>query len=290
MLYDIRLRLTYDYPATVEGGRHHLRTTPLTLPGVQRVIASSITIEPKPSEQSVYCDFFGNPVTSVAYRAPHDELDVTMKARVNVTRPQLQDSSPNMSGLTDALRHTLNLDAGSPQHFLPPTNHAPIDADIIAYARESLGQPSIFQIARDLCRRIHADFAYEPDATSVETRSSEAFAQRAGVCQDFSHVMISGLRGLGIPAGYVSGFIRTIPPPGQVRLEGADAMHAWVRIWCGEAMGWVEFDPTNDIPAGDDHIVIGYGRDYDDVAPIVGVLRTVGGHSSEQQVDVIPVG
>ena len=103
-------------------------------------------------------------------------------------------------------------------------------------------------------------------------------------------MMIAGLRGLGIPAGYVSGFLRTIPPPGKERLEGADAMHAWVRVWCGREAGWQEFDPTNDMRAGNDHIVVGYGRDYSDVAPIVGVLKTTGGQKGKQAVDVIPIG
>jgi transglutaminase-like putative cysteine protease len=109
------------------------------------------------------------------------------------------------------------------------------------------------------------------------------------VCQDFSHVLIMALRSLGIPAGYVSGFLRTIPPPGKERLEGADAMHAWVRVWCGEADGYIELDPTNDIPAGSDHIVVGYGRDYADVAPVIGVLKSYGNQKITQAVDVVPV-
>src|SRR5438445_2505899 len=104
-------------------------------------------------------------------------------------------------------------------------------------------------------------------ATTVQTRASDAFALKRGVCQDFSHIMIAGLRGLGIPAGYVSGFLRTIPPKGKPRLEGADAMHAWVKAWCGRDAGWQEFDPTNGIRASNDHITVGYGRDYSDVAP-----------------------
>ena len=128
------------------------------------------------------------------------------------------------------------------------------------------------------------------EATTVATHASDAFKLKRGVCQDFSHVMIAGLRGLGIPAGYVSGFLRTIPPPGKERLEGADAMHAWVRAWCGREVGWIEFDPTNDMLASNDHITVGYGRDYSDVAPIVGVLRTTGSQTGEQAVDVIPVG
>jgi transglutaminase-like putative cysteine protease len=290
MLYDIRLRLKYDYPATVEGGRHHLRTVPLTLASTQRVIASSLTVEPGPSEQSVFRDFFGNAVTSIAYRAPHDSLDVLMQARVKVAREQRDDISPPPNMLGGELNGQHDLGAQSPWHFLPASHHAPIDAAITAYARESAEVGSTLAVAADVCRRIYEDFSYEPDTTAVSTLAPEAFALRHGVCQDFSHVMISGLRGIGIPAGYVSGFIRTIAPPGEERLEGADAMHAWVRVWCGAQMGWVEFDPTNNMAAGNDHIVIGYGRDYADVSPIVGVLRTTGKHSSEQSVDVIPIG
>jgi transglutaminase-like putative cysteine protease len=291
MLYDIRLSLHYDYPATVEGGRHHLRTMPLTLPGIQRVIAATIALDPKPSEQTAFTDFFGNAVASIAYRKPHESLDLTMKARVSVKRPAPSpDATPDLEQLRHESSSTLRLDAGSPQHFLAGSLHAPVVGAITAYARESwTPSRSVGDLAFDLCRRIREDFDYDPDATTVRTLSPEAFAAKAGVCQDFSHVMISGLRGLGIPAGYVSGFIRTIPPPGQRRLEGADAMHAWVSVWCGREAGWREFDPTNAMPAGNDHIVIGYGRDYGDVAPIVGVLRTVGRHSSEQAVDVIPV-
>ncbi|TIT84242.1 MAG: transglutaminase family protein, partial [Mesorhizobium sp.] len=117
-------------------------------------------------------------------------------------------------------------------------------AAISAYARESLAGSTV-ATAADLCNRIHRDFAYDGEATTVQTRASDAFALKRGVCQDFSHIMIAGLRGLGIPAGYVSGFLRTIPPKGKPRLEGADAMHAWVKAWCGRDAGWQEFDPTN---------------------------------------------
>lgn len=291
MLYDVRLNLHYDYPFPVEGGRHHLRTMPLTLPGMQRVIAANIALSPKPSEQTAFSDFFGNAVTSIAFRKPHDTLDLTMKARISVTRPEPPlDISPTLEGLKSEIDATLTLDATSPHHFLAGSLHAPLEPAITTYARDSAtSSRSVYELAFDLCKRIHADFDYEPDATNVRTLSPEAFRLKAGVCQDFSHVMISGLRGLGVPACYVSGFIRTIPPPGKERLEGADAMHAWVSVWCGREAGWREFDPTNAILAGNDHIVIGYGRDYADVAPIVGVLRTVGRHSSEQSVDVIPV-
>jgi transglutaminase-like putative cysteine protease len=148
---------------------------------------------------------------------------------------------------------------------------------------------SVRAAAMDLCLSIHRDFVYDKKSTDVDTAPLEAFTLRTGVCQDFVHVMIAGLRGAGIPAGYVSGFLRTIPPKGEPRLEGADAMHAWVRVWCGRHDGWIEFDPTNAMLAGPDHITIGYGRDYADISPIVGVLRTSGGHEAKQSVDVIRV-
>jgi transglutaminase-like putative cysteine protease len=166
----------------------------------------------------------------------------------------------------------------------------PLSRAITAYARQSVERtPTVHAAALDFCLSIHRDFAYDNKATKVDTSPIDAFNLRRGVCQDFVHIMIAGLRGVGIPAGYVSGFLRTIPPEGKPRLEGADAMHAWVRAWCGVHMGWIDFDPTNAMIAGSDHITIGHGRDYADISPIVGVLRTSGSHETKQSVDVIRV-
>ena len=136
---------------------------------------------------------------------------------------------------------------------------------------------------------LNRDMSFDAKATSVETSHEEAFEARHGVCQDFSHVMIAALRSVGIPAGYVSGFLRTRPPEGRPRLSGADAMHAWVRAWCGPALGWVEYDPTNAVDAGEDHVVVAYGRDYSDVSPVKGVLKSATAQESRQAVDVIPL-
>jgi transglutaminase-like putative cysteine protease len=142
--------------------------------------------------------------------------------------------------------------------------------------------------AEELMRRIKSDFIYEPGVTTVTTTPSMSFALRRGVCQDFAHIMISGLRGLGLPASYVSGFLRTVPRPGAVRLEGADAMHAWVMVWCGAA-GWRGLDPTNALIANEDHVVLAVGRDYADVAPIDGVVLASGRQRLTAAVDVIPI-
>ncbi|MEP6566282.1 MAG: transglutaminase family protein [Mesorhizobium sp.] len=289
MLYDIRLHLRYDYDAAAGGGRHQVRVLPPTIPGVQRVIAASLSFVPAPSERSDFSDFFGNNVTAIAFRDAHDALDIRMSARVAVSRPEPGlDVSPDFARLRAELGTVRSLSPAAPHHFLAASDHAGINAAITAYAQGSVGG-SIIGTAMDLCNRIRRDFTYDGKATTVRTKASDAFTLKRGVCQDFSHIMIAGLRGLGIPAGYVSGFLRTIPPKGKPRLEGADAMHAWVKVWCGRDAGWQEFDPTNGMRASNDHITVGYGRDYSDVAPIVGVLKTTGGQVGDQAVDVIPV-
>jgi len=138
-------------------------------------------------------------------------------------------------------------------------------------------------------RQLNADMTFDDTATHVNTPVASAFAARRGVCQDYTHIMITCLRALGVPAGYVSGYLRTHPPKGQARLEGADAMHAWVRAWCGVDAGWVEYDPTNAAFPGTDHIVVAFGRDYDDIAPVRGVLRASGPNLTSQSVDVLAV-
>ena len=266
MQYDIRLTMHYDYDYPVGGGRHHIRMLPLNLAGVQRVVAASLAVTPTPAERSDFTDFFGNHVTSIAVSKPHDELDVRMSARVAVTRPAARASTSRRCcrELADEIAAVWSLAPGAPHHFLTGSSHAGID-------------PAHHRLCgRELCRRplgrrrwpsICATASTPISPTTPRRRPSpparrDAFKLKRGVCQDFSHVMIAGLRGLGVPAGYVSGFLRTIPPPGKERLEGADAMHAWVRVWCGREAGWLEFDPTNGMRAGDDHITVGYGRDY----------------------------
>lgn len=292
MLYDIRLHLHYDYDAAAGGSRHHVHVSPQTISGMQRVIASALSFSPTPTERSDFLDFFGNAVTSVAFRSIYESLDIRMNARVSVSRPEAGfDVSPKLADLAGEIASVRSLAPDAPHHFLAASDFVDLDAAITSYARESLSAgPTVAAVANDFCNRIHTDFVYDGEATTVATKAADAFALKRGVCQDFSHVMIAGLRGLGIPAGYVSGFLRTIPPPGKERLEGADAMHAWVKVWCGREAGWQEFDPTNGMRASNDHITVGYGRDYSDVAPIVGVLRTTGSQTGDQAVDVIPVG
>jgi len=291
MLYDLRLDLNYAYDATVHGGRHLIRVAPTTIPGVQRVVASRLSFDPKPQRESTFTDFFGNSVTTLTYARPHEHLAIRLSARVQVEDldPPV-DLSPPLTGLSQEIARYWSVEPDSPHHFLASSARVHLVPAITSYAKAVTAHaPSVMAAATALCMAIHRDFAYDAKATDVETKPAEAFALRKGVCQDFAHVMIAGLRGIGIPSGYVSGFLRTRPPPGKPRLEGADAMHAWVRAWCGSHVGWVEFDPTNAMLAGADHISIGHGRDYADISPIVGVLRTHGSHETNQSVDVICV-
>lgn len=289
MLYDVRLELHYDYEASVHGDRHLVRVAPISIPRVQRVIAASLRFDPRPEQETTFTDFFGNTVTTIAYSGYHDHLDVRLAARVQVEDLHAPaDLSPGLDALKQEIAGLWSLAPDSPHHFLSASPRVPLHPDITAYARASIARThSVQAAALDLCLSIHRDFSYDKTATKVDTSPVEAFGLRRGVCQDFAHVMIAGLRGAGIPAAYVSGFLRTIPPKGKPRLEGADAMHAWVRVWCGRHDGWIEFDPTNAMLAGSDHITIGHGRDYADISPIVGVLRTSGRHETKQSVDVV---
>ena len=167
--------------------------------------------------------------------------------------------------------------------------YVPRHADFVAYAQPSFapGRP-VLEGARDLMRRIHADFEYATQATDVNTPALEALALRKGVCQDLAHVMLGCLRSLGLAARYVSGYLLTEPPAGQPRLVGSDASHAWVRVWC-PVNGWIEFDPTNDCLAGSGHVTLAIGRDYGDVTPVRGVIRGGGRHALAVRVSVLPI-
>jgi transglutaminase-like putative cysteine protease len=291
MLYDVSMKIGYNYEVAASGARQIVRVLPLTLDKGQRLIAGTVTFNPPPDERTDFADFFLNPATEINFRNPLSKFDIRMQARVLVENPSLQaDFSPKVSDIADDIFDCWTLAPDAPHHFLgesPRLGTSQVIADWIG-AMIKPGM-SVREAATTVCEKIHKQFTYVPGATKVDTPAEKAFELKKGVCQDFAHIMILALRSAGIPAGYVSGFLRTIPPPGKERLEGADAMHAWVRVWCGRATGWMEWDPTNNIMAGSDHIRVGYGRDYSDVAPVIGILKSYGSHKTEQAVDVVPV-
>jgi transglutaminase-like putative cysteine protease len=292
VIYDIEHITTYSYEASVAATRCAIRLTPRDSRG-QRVLSSRVEAAPSPDTTRTSLDFFGNRVVEATIREAHARLRISVSARVEVEReePPAPGLTPGWEAVARAAGAAKTLGRESPVHWLFPSRQAPIHAPVTDYARQSFppGRP-VLEGAEELARRIRADFAYDPSATHVATPVAEAFAARGGVCQDFAHIMIAGLRGLSLPAAYVSGYIRTAPPPGQPRLEGADASHAWVAVWCGEPFGWIHLDPTNAMYADDNHIVVALGRDYADVSPIDGVIVGAGRQALCVSVDIKAAG
>ncbi len=292
MIYDLRHVTTYAYSRPVPFARCILRLQPRN-DGGQSVHNSELVVTPRPAERDDGVCFFGNRMTTLTIAKPHRELKIEMRARVEVRRPQAPFPALTRSWeeVGEQALASASLAPDSPAHHLYPSRLVPPVAAVTDYARNSFPQRRpVLEGATELMARIKTDFTYDPEATEVSTPLEEAFRQRHGVCQDFAHVMIAGLRGLGLPAAYVSGYIRTVPPPGQKRLEGADASHAWVMLWCGPETGWIGLDPTNDLIVADDHIVTAFGRDYADVSPLDGVVIGPGSQKIGVAVDVIPIG
>lgn len=288
MMYEIRQLTRYSYATFVPVSRHLVRLTPRAGPQLD-VESCTISIDPRPSERSEDVDFFGNGVTHIALDTPHNALVVESRAvvRLKLAPPIDPAATPPWEEVARAAHAAASLDARSPAHQLFASRHVPMDEEIGAYAAESFtpGRP-VLAAAFDLACRIEADFTYDPVATDVMTPVRRAFEQRRGVCQDFAHIMISGLRTIGLAAAYVSGYLRTVELPGRPRLEGADGMHAWVSVWCGEVAGWQGLDPTNAVMVGADHVPLAFGRDYADVSPIDGVIVGGGSHTLHTGVDV----
>jgi transglutaminase-like putative cysteine protease len=292
MIYDVRQATIYHYASPVTNAHHVLRLTPIDRRD-QRVHAAALGITPTPVERREGQDFFGNRITWIKLDAPHETLTVRVAARIAVehTAAVAAETTPPWEEVREAAFGCNDLSPQAPAHYLFASRLVSLDPEIRDYAAESFspGRP-VLEGAMDLMNRIKADFVYEPGATTASTTPLISFALRRGVCQDFSHVMISGMRALGLPAAYVSGYLRTSRVQGEAKLEGADAMHAWVLAWCGEEAGWIGLDPTNGMPAGNDHVVLAVGRDYPDVAPIDGVIVAAGGQRLEVSVQVVPVG
>jgi transglutaminase-like putative cysteine protease len=291
VIYEVRHLTRYRYGAPVAVNACALRLLPRSDDG-QRVLAARVETTPRPESFAEGADGFANRVARLRIETPHRELSIESRARIVVERPAppLAALTPPWEEVAALAAATSALGPDSPALAIYPSRLVPLFATATDYARSSFApRRPIYEAAIELARRIQADFVYDAQATEVTTSPVEAFAKRRGVCQDFAHVMIAAARGLGLPALYVSGYIRTIPPPGEARLAGADASHAWAELWCGPGFGWLGFDPTNAVAVGDDHIVVARGRDYSDVPPVAGVILSSGGHALEVEVDVVPV-
>lgn len=287
-LYAVRQSIRYDFARPTGAGRQLFRILPADIPGLQQVRESGYAFQPEVGERGEFRDFFGTSVIEAAMPPGLISLDLTMQSVVERTAEDaLLDLSPPLPGLTAELAAHRTVGPRAPHHFTLPSRRIAATPRIADFAQD-LRSDQI--TTRDLVERLglalHHHMTFDSKATSVNTTPEDAFVQGRGVCQDFAQIMVGALRAIGVPAAYVGGYLRTLPPPGKPRLVGADAMHAWVRAWAGEEMGWVDYDPTNACFARNDHIDVGFGRDYDDVAPVTGRLRLDGRQSGSHSVDI----
>ncbi|MBV8620362.1 MAG: transglutaminase family protein [Curvibacter sp.] len=287
----------YDYSPQVETAQHMAHLRPLET-DTQRLISHTLTIEPEVAQQSLTRDVFGNTRCFFSLQSPHDALAVTAHSVVETRPPGLPglgaDDSPPWEQVRERFRYRARGRYDPAAEFVFPSVYVPRHDEFLAYARPSFtpGVP-LLAAAHSLMRRIHTDFEYDGSSTQINTPAVEALAQRKGVCQDFAHIMIACLRCLGLPARYVSGYLLTTPPPGQPRLVGSDASHAWVSVYLppteGGSGGWFDFDPTNDRSPGEDYVTLALGRDYADVSPMRGVIHGGSQHTLQVAVTVEPL-
>jgi transglutaminase-like putative cysteine protease len=295
--YRVEHETRYAYDAPVSQSWQLARLTPRALPW-QRLLAHALDIAPRPDEWHDAPDSFGNRVRHFGLHGAHRRLRVRMHCEVEVgARPQ-PEAGDGMAWETvrQAVRLPApRLDGGVPEidlaaaRMCEPTPLLPLSEAARVYALPSLARGRDWLAAlTDLMQRIHAEFEFEPGATTVSTSVDEVLHQRHGVCQDFAHLMLACLRGHGLPARYVSGYLLTDPPPGEERLMGVDATHAWVAAFSPQH-GWVEFDPTNGQLADRRYITLAWGADFADVVPLRGVILGGGAQAMDVAVSVVPV-
>jgi transglutaminase-like putative cysteine protease len=292
VLYRVEHDTRYRYGAQTPTSRHVACLRPRELTR-QHVYWCGLEVDPEPATQSSRLDYFGNLVDDLTLLTPHRELLVRAVSLLQVSGATSDDGACEAGPAWNDVRDSFVYSKGAPgreeAEFLFPSPMVGVEPESRAYAEASFpeGRP-LLEAAVDLMHRVHAEFQFDAEATTVTTPVTRVLSERRGVCQDLAHVMVSCFRSLGIPSRYVSGYLLTDPPPGQPRLLGADASHAWVAFHCPQR-GWVELDPTNDVQPDVRHVVIGWGRDYSDVCPLRGVFVGSSDHQLEIGVSVIPI-
>jgi transglutaminase-like putative cysteine protease len=277
----------YDSPVTV--CHYHAKLVPRRLP-FQNCPWHEMTIRPEPLHRFVRQDAYGNATIYFEIEGAHEELEVISSSFVELEEfvPPSGEKSPPWEQVRDACDAERWSSASLASEYVCPSPLIRTNEELRTYARASFpAEMPILQGALDLNHRINNDFTFDPTATNVATKIEEAWAKKRGVCQDYAQVMIACLRSLGLPARYVSGYLETVPPPGKEKLIGADASHAWLSVWCGEDLGWIDVDPTNDLMPSMRHITLAWGRDFSDVSPLRGVTLGAGNQSILVAVDVM---
>ncbi len=276
---------------------HHVARLEPTSSRHQSCERFSLKIFPEPTLRKEHSDYFGNRLCFFAIQEIHTRLEIVTHSRVKMLgnrRTGSEESEPPQNSMTwetaaDLFRDPVSPEVVEPYQFIFDSPQIRASMELADYARESFGpEIPLLEGARDLTRRIFNDFKYDVKATTVATPLEEVLLKRRGVCQDFAHLGIAFMRSLGLPARYVSGYLRTRPPAGKPRLVGADASHAWFSVFC-PGTGWVDFDPTNNIVPGEEHVTVALGRDFGDVSPVAGILTGGGKHVVKVSVDVEPL-
>ena len=285
----------YDYAPAVDIAQHMAYLQPLTSAN-QQLLAHSLHISPEPAQSSSAVDVYGNLRQFFSLQSPHQQLTVVARSVVSTRALPPPSSEMRWEDARELFRYSAHTHYDAAAECVFPSPYVPRHPDFAAYARPSFETDKpLVACARALMHRIHHEFTYESQSTQINTPALEALAQRKGVCQDFAHIMVACLRALGLPARYVSGYLLTQPEPGQARLIGSDASHAWVSIYVPDAPAgqrWLDLDPTNDRDGwgspGEDYVTLAVGRDYADVSPIRGVIHGGANHILTVGVTVEP--
>ncbi len=288
----------YDYAPAVDIAQHMAYLRPRNTAS-QRLLSHSLNVLPEPSEQTAMLDVYGNTRSFFSLQAAHTQLQVIARSVVATQVPQVWESTIHWEQVRERFRYSAKTPFDAAAEFVFASPYVPRHTEFAAYARPSFaGHESLLLAARDLMQRIYHDFTYESQSTEINTPALEALAQRKGVCQDFAHIMIACLRAYGLPARYVSGYLLTQPAPGQPRLVGSDASHAWASVYLpdgADALGgrWCDFDPTNNREGwgspGEDYVTLALGRDFADVSPLRGVIHGGAHHTLNVAVTVEPI-
>lgn len=282
MIYRVRHVTDYTYESAVEMATHLLHLSPRPL-ARQRVLATSLVSDPAPTRRAEEPDHFGNPTAWLYLEDPHKRFVVTADSLVEVTAPPpLPPETPPW----EAIRGAALARPEVAEFLFPSPSLPPVEAARAFFALHFTPGRPVGEAVVEMIARFREGMAFRAGVTTVSTPVEEVLRRREGVCQDFAHLMITGLRMLGIPARYVSGYIRTRPPPGGVKRAGSDQSHAWVAAWLGAEAGWVEMDPTNSLFVTEEHVLLGWGRDFGDVSPLLGVILGGGRHTVHVGVDM----
>jgi transglutaminase-like putative cysteine protease len=288
MKYTIQHKTAYTYLEPVSLCHNIARLIPReTINQICR--NTTIRISPQPNRINEYEDFFGNKVVYFSIEKEHWELTVDVTSEVERLDSGVMKSSGHWTAGPEEVKKeisVLNESAMEIKQYSFETMMTTANEDIISYGLESFPEGrSLYEGTEDLTRRIYHDFEYKPGHTTIATPLAVVMKQRKGVCQDFAHLAIACLRAMGLPARYVSGYIETLSPEGEGKLIGVDASHAWFSVYIPQ-LGWTDFDPTNNCLVSDQHITIGWGRDYADIAPLEGIILSSGSHELSVSVDV----